>query len=338
MTWVFSTTGNIFTPRAAPGCTTLVYTLVKFLASLSGSPWTIPQWSNGSSVATDNGASLTSATQIDNSLAWVRIAIPGGGKEFTFQHSSTATSSGGDSIWRVKYCPTGSFNTGSSATATPSATVQGILAGGGTDASPTFPSAGFGYPSGLGNTSHRFFIGADNASPSGWYAASVSISGGTIYPMNMWFFDPLVSGSYPSEETDPYVVSTGWDSSNLNINYFATSFYRDDWSFVRGFLGTLTSSNFTGIQSPIPTINTTQAIPSGLGTNQFSYKDNLFRLIWMRRSGLASPTGYKGMSSIFSYNGVLRATMDTLTVSTSRDRILIGNTWLPWDGSIPIFV
>jgi len=318
---------------------------------MSGTPWTMPQWSSGSGIIqTDNGASLTSASQLDNSFAWVRITMPGGsGREFIFQRSNTATSSGGDLMWRIKYTPTGGFVEGSpSVTQPPSAAVQGAVIGSLSDSSLTF-AATMGAPP--GGTANRFFICADNAAPFGWYAASVYFvpgsagTGGSVQSMNQWFCDPLMPGSYPPEELDPYVVSGGQEGASANVNWFSQNLYRDDGNYwmVRGFLGPLISNNFTGIQAPIYTIEGTPVCGSTisyagfLGTNQFTYKDDLLRLVWARRLGLASPTGYKGVSSMFAYSVVPRVQMDTISVNTTRDRIMIGNTWLPWDGSMPKF-
>jgi len=335
MTWVFSTAGNFYNPGVAPGCSMLVYTLTKFLINMSGSPWTLPKWSDGSNVYTDNGATLTSATQLNGSRAWVRLAMPGGsGREFVFQRHTSDSS-----IWRIKYTPTGGFVTGGTGQNTPSATSEVYVAGGSTDASPSFDPTGMGYPGGLSNLTNRFYIGADNAAPSGWYAASICLVQGGIRPMNMWFCDPLLPGSYPSEDTDPYVIASGYNNYATDINWYASSFYSESNSMLaRGFLGSLASSSFVPLYIPAGvTYSGSGWIPWWLGSNPFSAKDDLFRCIWARRNSLTAPTGYKGISSTFSYSTVPRNHLDTMSVSTTRDRFLIGNMWMPWDGSIPQF-
>jgi hypothetical protein len=346
MTWVISNDGsNVFFHATAPGNTKAVYTLTKFLLALTPTPWTLPQWSSGSgSIQTDNGASLTSATQLNNNYAWVRLTMPGGGgREFTFQRSNSD-----DAQWRVKYTPSGGFVGGSpSVTQTPSATVEAIIAGGGTDASPTFGDIA-GYPQASGNLLQRFFIVADNAAPYGWLLYSTMVYSGITYGMNQWFCDPLYPGSYSPLDQDPYVISMGHATNVWQINWVVTSWRQEAYSMQWGCMGSLASANYKSVYAPM-IVNASESdgstnvyVPGGCGTNPFTGRDDLFRIIWCRRSGAGAPAGYKGMSSMFHYNVCQRAYSDTITLNSTRDKMMLppgtGRTgiWIPWNGSLPL--
>jgi hypothetical protein len=349
MTWVFSNLGNWFlriaTYGGTGGCAIPVYALAKFLTSLSPNPWTVPRWSSGNGGSLFSGVSgLTSAAQLNNDRAWIRLAMPGGsGREFCFQHYNSTD----DAPWRVKYTPSGGFVNGSeTVTQTQGATVECILsppnnASQGTDASPLFadimgnPAGGsFGYVS----QPVRFFIGADNAAPYGWFLSGVTTYNYVVYGMNQWFCDPLFPGSYSASDPDPYVVSVGYGTAAAGYNWAPTYMRRDDIPMIYSNMGgTLASSSYRHTQCFI--IGNTSDywfVPGGIGSNPFTAKDDLFRVVWGRRQGAGAPSGYKGMSSLFHMNTAPRAYGDTVSLVSTRDKMMMpGGIWIPWDGSYP---
>ena len=73
----------------------------------------------------------------------------------------------------------------------------------------------------------------------------------------------------------------------------------------------------------------------GSPVNPHNGKDELFPVVWDRRSALTAPTGYKGVSSLFQWLGTSRSVGDTITKITSKDKIVIGHLIADWDGTLP---
>jgi hypothetical protein len=269
---------------------------------------------------------ITSAGAMAATNAWWRVRMAGTSPqmEFVFQRGTT------NLVWRIKFSPTGFVGGTATATRVPSATDEVVLCGGGTDASPTFTTI-FAADGG-----YRLHIIADNAAPYGWVYVTYPNGGGN--PNGAMMLDPLTGTAVG--DTTPYAV------------YLSQSV----GSAFRGSGVSLDFTNESGASAPLVYLSTTlsaanfvRALPNGYGfaggsvmiipgntgSNPFDAKDLELPPIYMRRATLSGLTGYKGISSLMRWNGTTRATGDTHTVSTTRDRIIVGDITLPWDGSVP---
>ena len=77
-----------------------------------------------------------------------------------------------------------------------------------------------------------------------------------------------------------------------------------------------------------------QVYPVFGSTNPISTKDEAFPIVYARRGVIANP-GYKGVGFMMKWLGVSRTTGDTLTVDSTRDRIVFGDVSFPWQGTVP---
>ena len=254
-----------------------------------------------------------------NSRAWFRIQAPLVGsqrRELLFQTPSGATASA-----RIKYSASAGFIGGSpNATQVPSATDEVVIIGGGTDVTPT----GTGLFSSDG--SYRFSMMAGDASIGYsfyWFGSAIgsqsNISAGFI-------FDVLQNGSYNSLDTDPCVFYGA-----QNGTFFTTAL---GGSYTaNGLLGTA----YAKLSIVTTNANSNIIFPAGQGSretqNIFSLKDELFPAIWGRDGAATPPTGIKGISSIMLVTSVSRTTLNTQTINSTRDRIILGYYSFPWNGS-----
>ncbi len=77
--------------------------------------------------------------------------------------------------------------------------------------------------------------------------------------------------------------------------------------------------------------------PRGIGSNLYDNKDELFPVMYFRKSGGvtggALPSSYKGKSTLFKINSVARNQYELLNVDNTRDHVVVGYPgWLvvPW--------
>lgn len=294
---------------------------------LKSAGWSVLSSSDGTTynAAGDQISSGASgANGMANNSAWFRIRSPAGAGSvsFTFQRGTT------NLAWRIKRSRAAGFTGGSpGATQTPSATDEGTMLGGGTDAAPTFNN--------LFTTdgTYRWNGGADNASPYGWWCASFSTGGSA--PVCTLIHDPLTG----TEPTDADQAAFWMAISGQNALTVATITSEAQTATTRAIWSQPISAAPVGYAfwSGAVIYNNANArlyAPGGLPTNPITTKDEVFPIIFVRSSLIANP-GYKGVSTMVRWTGTTRTTGDTLTVSSSRDRIIYGDVSLPWDGSVP---
>ncbi len=258
-----------------------------------------------------------------NARAWFRLLAPVGTAQMIFQRSAALNTQ-----WRNKFSPdAGCIGGAPAATVTPSATDEILPLGGGTDAAPTFstwlPADG----------SYRWNCAADNAAPIRWYSVSFPNGGGL--PTTSFLYESLV-GTAPGDgsvlaiqvgqPTALNVFGAGQLSITNTPTNVATYAYLPalvplTWQFWPCILG---------YGEP-----TSQLYPSFMATNPLTVKDEIMPIMLARRSAQATP-GYKGIFGWLRWCGTTRATGDTLTVTTPRDRIVFGDCSLPWDGTVPV--
>lgn len=276
---------------------------------------------NGAGDQISSGGS--GAGGMDNTNAWFRIQNPDG-VEFTFQRVNLSY------YFRVKCSPVNGFTQNQDgggsppdATHTPYATDQGVLIGSGTDASPTgnflFPNSG----------TWRFKGGADSASPYHFWSAAFPVGGGVV---NHFLAFEGLDACEPTDAA-PFHVYIGSSSDpgrgTLGAETGSGTSVRS-WATV----ASTTPSTWTIMPAHYLTTATSFLFPSASVVNPITGKDEVYPIGYGRRSGLGNP-GWKGVGSMVQWNGVLRTTGDTMTVSTTRDRIVFYEVSMPWQGTVP---
>lgn len=301
--------------------TTAAVAMYELKERLKTAGWTV-RASSDATTYNSTGDQITSgatgAGGFGNTNAWFRIQRPDGVAEFTFQKGSTAATI------RIKYSYAAKFTGGSpGATQTPSATDETVVWGGGTDASPTYATA---FSS---DNTYRWNVGADSATPYGWWAGSFTNGGSN--PNAAMIYDPLTG----TEPTDGHIHLFYISISN---SLLTTGMSVESWSS-----GTFKAISTVPAVTPATVLDWTAltynsgaslTIPNSQPTNPLSSKDEVIPIIWARRVGIATP-GYKGVGSLMRWTGTSRTTGSTLTYNTTRDRIIYGHVSLPWDGSVP---
>lgn len=310
MTWAFTTNQ---TPATGP------ITVYTFISRLITAGFTKVKDSDGTTYSS-SGAQVTGGgtgtNGLGNNSAWVNLRWPSGTRELVIQRGTS------DLLWRITYSPT-AFSTGSpAATVVPSSANSSIIMGGGTDGSPTFATW---FSS---NGGYRFHAGADNASPYGFFFVTYPTGGGN--PNGGLVFDPLTGT--PAEDTDPCVFHIGMAGSSAFLSgSVAATTSSSTTSRCCGWLAYgLGGAGFVTIPAASLTVGGSTAVPNGLPSNPHNGKDDGVAIFFARNSGLTSPTGYKGASSVMKWNGTSRSTPNTFA---SKTRICLGDVSLPWDGS-----
>jgi len=300
----------------------------EFKEQLKSSGWTVESSSDGTTY-NSSGDQISSgssgANGFANTNAWVRLRSPvgAGGAEFVIQRGT------GNTVWRLKYSMTAGFTGGSpGATQVPSATDEVLLWGTGTDASPSF-----GTLMTTDNT-YRWNVGADGAAPYGFWAGAFPNGGGN--PTTGFVYDPLTATEATDGHTYAIYVSGSSpfaSSGALSTESFgATSNYL--WSSVPKVSPTGSDWTFFSAMCLFVQTGAQLVIPTNTPVNPITSNDQMFPIVLARRSALATP-GYKGATTIMRWQSPDRTTGDTLTVSSTRDRIIYRNVSLPWDGSVP---
>jgi hypothetical protein len=297
---------------------------LKTLLKLQG--WTVQSSSDGTTYNA-SGDQISSAGSgaggMANNSAWFRIRSPAGAgsQEFTCQRGTT------NLVWRIKRSRTAGFTGGSPGTTqTPSATDELIAIGAGTDASPTFSSLF------AADGTYRWNCASDGASPYGWWAVAFPTGGGA--PQAVLILDPLLDTT--ATDADIYIFLVGVSGqSQLSLaalqNEAGAATSRAAWSQI---ISASPGSSYVHWPTCRYATGSGDVSPNALPTNPINAKDERFPAIYARRSALANP-GFKGQSSLLRWTGTSRTTGDTLTVSTTRDRIVMADISLPWDGTVP---
>lgn len=311
---------------------------------LKAQGWTVPRSSDGTTYNSSGDQITTGAAGaggMANNSAWFIIQAPAGGRQFCFQRGTTNV------LWRILYSFSAAFTGGSpGATRVSTATDQQFLCGGGTDASPTYYTL-FGTADG----GWRHHIAVDGASPYGWYSVGYPTGGGGV--THGLFMDPLTQtagGATP--DVDAYCFyANGRTTENMEGGALIWELTSGQGpAFVGGYLkkglagegwvmiNALSYYIYSGTASMacIPDASNLVA-GTGLGINPHTGLDDIFDILYGRRSGLAAPFGYKGKSTLLKWTGKRRLSGDTLSVASAgaKDYIVIGHVALPWNGSTP---
>jgi len=294
--------------------------------SLVAAGWVVQSSGTGTSGTYNaSGDSLPTAASFAAIRAWFVIRDPSGagGRSFCFQ----ADSAGANTFFRIKYSQSAGFSGGTpNANTVPSAADEVVLRGTGTDAAPSFQQI---YNGGSPALTYSQVL-CETAAP--YPFAAVTYRNGLVGTEGIVGMDSLVGTA--AGDLDPVctLVSRGAaDSLGAALFGTDTSSPARTW-FAKG----------TGAQGFQPvaglclydTVNGIVA-PNGLGTNVLTTKDDLIPVVYGRSSALSLPRGYKGISSLLRWTGTLRSSGDTLSVSSSRDFLIMGGCALPWNGTVP---
>lgn len=300
--------------------------------------WSVAQKAGATVYSISAGATgrpidiITSGANLAVDYAWFVLESPDGNRQFVVQRGS-----GNNLYWLIAYSTKDSGGFISNFTSV-TQTVRPTAA----DEHRTLESANTPTQFYDSDNSYRYHCYAMDAAPYCFWSVAVPNGGGN--PKSFFFFDAMVSGTYPVADVDPYVMWSiyDWTVSNTNNALLATT---------NGPLGHLAKGlvgeSFTNIGGLGYHNGTTGSVvvPAkeatySLGTNPHDSYDDELPLIYARPAAAGGTTGYKGMSTLIRLSGTLRANCDTYSVSSARDRIYLfrasyGNVILKWDGSIP---
>jgi hypothetical protein len=162
----------------------------------------------------------------------------------------------------------------------------------------------------------------------------------TNSPRTLLAGDTLQPNSYSSYEYDPYVIwlNTQPDSKKPNIENLSSnteSVLMNHCWFGKNQLSPpelFVKCSILLYKSNSGYLHTNNNF--GYGTN-FTGKVDMLPIFLGRFPNLANPRGCKGISSLFYFHSISALNGDTFSVLSQRDRIVLGDINVPWDGSIP---
>lgn len=311
------------------------YTLKEMLKACG---WTITRSGDGSSAYSASGDVITTGAAgvggFGNTAAWFVAQQPSNGvapyagtRQICVQRSTSPSTQA-----RIKYSVAAGFTGGTPGfNRVPSATDEQVILGGGTDASPTYAA----FWPGTEGLYRVQFRGDDGASATNNHVLYVLayLTGGSTTAM-VFALDCCKTGTFPAEDTDPYMI---WHLvGDVTGSSLTTETAGSGW---RGYLKRgMVGEGFVAIPPAVfySTAGSTHVAPGTLGANPHNGKDDMFPLFWMRRSGLAAPSGYKGQAQMTKTHGPTRATRDLLSHLQTGDRIVAGLVNFPWPtGTVP---
>lgn len=290
---------------------------------------------------------LTTEATLNVNNAWFRLQMPtlgGVQREFCIQSRLV---DGNTQQVRIKYSHSSGFTSaptgGGSADAdtTPSAADEVILYGAGTDAAPTFVN--FGPNSGESGRAHICIGGV--AENYGFWMGSYPVAGGN--PYFAWVFEPMLVNTYAPEDIDPFIHYVSSTKHPSSMTPFTNEVRRGHLSQAKAWIAKgLPGGAFKNVAGLVHIDSTNGGqVEAAIGVNPFTAKDDLFPILWARYStsdldnavATAPPLGVKGLGQMMYWLGSTgRSSGDVLTVSSTRDRIVMREMCLPWDGSTPL--
>jgi hypothetical protein len=318
----------------------MAYTFSKNLTSTAFTPymwwlkqalvaagWTVQSSGNGAATYNASGDCFPTIGTWGATRSWFVVRDPSGagGRSFCLQTGND------DRDFRIKYSASSGFSGGSpSANTTPTAADEVVVAGGGTDASPSYLSIFYG--GGSAASTYAQII-ADNAAPYSFMFLAYSSAYGLYSALGMDGVTATATG-----DLDPVVITV---TNNNFSSTFGTQMYNNNTetsSPVSGWIAKGTgSAGFVYLTGLAMYGASGILVPAATGANALTSADDLFPLVYARPASWSAPRGYKGISTMVKWNGTSRALADTLSVASpgARDYIVIGQAALPWDGSVP---
>lgn len=276
MTWKWQYDG---TPNSAVNLTPATggWTMYYFKEFLKQINWQIISSGDGTSYfAASDGITTgnSGAGGMANNSAWFRAYHATTGYEMVFQRGTA------NRDWRFKWSHSARFTGGApSATVPPTATDQQHLAG--TDG-PTYLTSWL-----FTDGAYRLHMGGDDADGTFWFCAPTTAA---LAQSRGIVLLPLLSGTYPVEDTAPYVVglasSTPYTIANLGSLVLNTGLANG--YYKKGLGGELWLPYKI---APIGANST--ALYNNIAVNAYTTGDNIFPPLVFRVSGDGS-SGVKG--------------------------------------------
>jgi hypothetical protein len=294
-------------------------------ATLVLAGWTVVRGGRGTGRGYYDGSDpWATAANARGQAAWIVLESPDGVRQIEFQrYNSTADDVYYDRFWSMWYSTkdSGGFTGG-----TPDEDTRATAA----DEHQIFNgSGGSGWPA---TGTFRQQIMAEDAAPYGFWEVAYT-NGGSTYPTQMTFFDPVVS--CPAEDTDPVMIfmQQGLGASDLWQDGGSAA----PWCHIMkgevggGFVRCAGLRYYCGA-------NVFPFATQGAGANPHNTKDDVVPMLYARTSGQVAPYGYKGVSSIFKMCGSSHALGDALTIATTRDWLYLGPSMpiVAWNGDVPL--
>jgi len=267
----------------------------------------------GTAVNASGTAASTGVVPVNSwnlAASWIRIQDPGGGREICIQHNNAGGA-------RVKVSTSAKFSGSWTLSTVPAATDEKVLRGAGTDAVPSYDTAGSWLvnPSTITNfnlSSAYIYRGAASTSaPYGFWFAGIDRSvaaSASRGPTTAFVLDPVIGDS---ADPDPVVWYTGSGIAAFAINSSTANFGRDGniaatWNTTPGasiggafaWMGpTSTAANFLYVQpagiaaQSNSNQNPTIAGDRGIERNRFDGNWDMIPVPWVRGSNLNVTTG-----------------------------------------------
>lgn len=313
----FPTSGTCILYNSAGAAQSITYT-GKTGTTLTGCTGGTGTMATGGLVTYDWWSSTTLA---EASGAWIRLQMPVANsvnREFLFQRGTT-----GVNYWNIRYSYTTPFTGGSPSTTTvPTAASSKVILDG-------TAAGGLLFNDTSGMTG---MVVCDDASP---YGFALSANTTALYGDGI-FVDPMVSGTYDSGDTDPYVIGAG------NLLYSTTNMGSDTTTgLVQGHLKKgLAGEGFVTIGAMCYYVQGVTTTSAYLGVDATSGNDPILDLNWGRIVSATAPRGWKGMSTFFKLALVSRNKKDTVSTNGSGSKnfmyLSTGDMFLVrWNGAVP---
>jgi hypothetical protein len=261
-------------------------------------------------------------------------------------------------LWRIKYSFSGAYtNPAVAGTAQNTPQQNGtindevFIAGGGSDASPTFD---YCFYNGTEGGARMHYVADDGAFYSGSCRSPYGFimfgwtAGGANNIEDVFMMDPLLTGSFVDRDPDPFVFFR--DNFQINgsgpfrtDNLWASNvgWYRDNSNGnpVCWFSKNTSAQQFLGVSAALFGINISngynKVFPGYSGQNAHTSEDDQIPYMYVRTPNQYGGMGYKGMSSFVMMNSAVHSIGTALSISSNRDRIVVRDSTLPWDGSAP---
>ncbi|MBV8071863.1 MAG: hypothetical protein JO270_18285 [Acidobacteriaceae bacterium] len=322
-------------------------------------PYPYSAYSNSLGTQTDSSANW------GGQRAWIVLQQPpippsgvtgsyAGTRQICFQNNVN----GDHRQWRIKYSFSGAYTNPATAGTAQNTPVQNgaindevYICGGGTDSSPSFDWL---FYNGTEGGAHMHYVADDGAFSSGLCRSPYGFimwgytAGGANNVEDVLMFDPMLTGSFVDPgDADPFV----WYRDNYQINGggpFRSGFpgggaWQDQtrngsplcwWQKNRSsqqFLSLAACQWGMVINGGYNTVH-----PGGCGQNVHTSEDDQIPILMARSPNQYGGMGYKGMSSFVNGNSGIHSLGATLSIVSPRDRFVVREFTLPWDGSIPV--